>query len=152
MFNFPYGKIPLIVLLLPMVCGFWLTNCSGVPSEYQEFFALPLDKHGKAIHSYTFDKQVEIYLIAMTVIRPPEIGLVHDVASNGKTIVSLLIKRLATVKTEDELSALLYALLEIDMRVYSWRKDPAMKAQVKQATAMMTTDAWRERIEKVLSP
>jgi len=151
LFRFLYAKHSIIVFFAFWVYVAWFTGCSGVPSEYQEFFALPLDRHDEAIHRYPLEKQVEIYLIAMTVIRPPEIGLVYDVARNGKTIVPLLIKRLATVETRDEMSALLYVLLEIDLRVYPWRKDPESIALLKQVLPSIANVSWRQRVERLIS-
>jgi hypothetical protein len=128
----------------------FLVGCSDIPSEYKPFFRLPPDQQEKEIFNYSLDQQIDLVVLRMTVIRPPGTYLGTLIARNGEKLVPLLLSRLSTVENEPQLGAILYCLLEIDLRHYEWKNDPKYVPLLQQELAKMTDSALRQEATRAL--
>ncbi|MGB5056072.1 MAG: hypothetical protein WBO24_16905 [Nitrospirales bacterium] len=62
----------------------------------------------------------------------------------------MLLSRLSTVENEPQLGAILYCLLEIDLRHYEWKNDPKYMPLLQQELAKMTDPALRQEATRAL--
>ena len=121
----------------------------AVPDECKEFFARPLDEHGKVISSYTFDKQLRIYRCALD-RRPPERTLAIYIAARGEPAIPALLDRLESEK--DELFQ--YGIIDIleVMSIKGYLRNRAdVVSRVRQVVTKMKIQTFREMSEKSLS-
>jgi hypothetical protein len=78
-----------------MQCG------SDTPPEYRKLFRLPTDQQQlEEFKKYPLEQQIEIYLYAMQ-REPPSTQFARFLASNGKKVIPLLLKRLKEEKRDD---------------------------------------------------
>ena len=122
----------------------FLVCCERIPSEYQDFFNLGIGEQEKSIHNYPLDHQIDLMILGFEYLIPPSHFLAREVAKNGKIIIPLLMQRLRTIDSEHAKNAVLYALLEIDLRHYEWRKDPEYITLLKEEAAAMQNSSWRQ--------
>lgn len=96
-----------------------LGGCVETPSEYEEFFKLPLAQQHREIDNYPFDKQIEIYLVAVAMRHPPDYGFAYDIAHNGEIAVPFLVERLNNEQSEFTQQHIIY-VFQIMAEFHSW--------------------------------
>jgi hypothetical protein len=125
-------------------------NCSQLSEEDRRFFRISHREQERQIILYPMEKQLDLYVHGMTKIRPLSYHLLEPVAGNGKAILPLAIERLRSVKDENELSAVLALLLQIDQDVYHWRTEPEFVGMTKKTAMLLENPAWQQRILHIL--
>ncbi|MDA2925560.1 hypothetical protein MYX65_13085 [Acidobacteria bacterium AH-259-L09] len=137
-------------------------SCMGeIPSEYRAFFDLPLSQQHRAIHDYPLDKQLDIYLIAVTRIHPPDYAFADDIASSGKKATPILVKRLKGEQDESIQQKIIY-IFEVMARCHNFNvqhdlyldydvgNDKDVITLVKQVVSLMEGPFYKERSERSL--
>lgn len=132
-----------------IVVGMFFGGCDSFTSPHQQFFEKPPDVQASEIHQYPLDEQISLMVLGMQQ-EPPQNGLVVEVAKMGDSVIPALLRRLPTVEGERQLGAILYCLLEIDLRHYEWKKDPKYVPLLQQELAKMPDPALRQEATRAL--
>lgn len=132
-----------------IVVGIFFGVCDSYTSPHQQFFEKPPDVQASEIHHYPLDEQISLMILGMQQ-EPPQNGLVAEVAKNGEVVLPTLLHRLPIVEDEHQLGAILYCLLEIDLRHYEWKNDPKYVPLLQQELAKMTDSALRQEATRAV--
>lgn len=132
-----------------IVVGIIFGGCDSFTSPHQQFFEKPPNVQASEIHHYPLDEQISLMILGMQQ-EPPQNGLVAEVAKKGEVVLPPLLHRLPIVEDEQQLGAILYCLLEIDLRHYEWKNDPKYVPLLRQELAKMTDPALRQEATRAL--
>lgn len=114
--------VNLLVLVL-LVTALTVGSCrESIPSEYRSFFDRPLGEQSDALQKYPLNKQIDIYLIAVTRIHPPLSHLAVDLARHEKKVVPYLVERLRE-EEDDELRADIIYVFRWMARLHNYGPD-----------------------------
>lgn len=143
----PRMKIATIIIFSLMIvpsanAGIW----GQLPQEDSEFFTLSHREQEKTIRLYPNHKQLQLYMYGMTKIRPIAYHLLEPVASTGKGIIPSTLALLEQVDSDEELSAVLALLLQIDQDIYHWRFDKDLIDLARQKTRLLRKQEWQQRV------
>jgi hypothetical protein len=117
--------------------------------ECKEFFAHPLDEHGKVISTYDLDKQLRVYRCALD-RRPPESSLATYIANRGEPAIPTLLDRLEG-QTDELFQYGIIDILEV-MSIKGYLRDRVdVVNRVRQVVAKMKSQTFREMSEKSLT-
>lgn len=147
--------------LLALVLSLGACLYEGAPPEYEEFFKLPLAQQHREIDNYPFDKQIEIYLVAVQRIHPPDYGFADDIASHGEVAVPFLVERLNNEQSEFTQQHIIYVFqmmaefhswgVEHDLYIeYDVKSDQEVVSLVEELVSSMQEPLPRQRGEEAL--
>jgi len=129
----------------------FLSGCpSRIPLEYRPFFALPLAEQDREIQKYPLDKQVDLYLSGVRVIRPPPIGLAYPIAKSGPAAVPGLLRRLRQAQDEVDQLFIIYVFEKMAKFYYPLKDNTDVVTSVREVVARMQDPLWRRESEASL--
>lgn len=81
------------------IAALWLSfaiGCqgSGEVSSERDFLRKPVDGKRTTLTDYPMERQIDLYLAAMTKLHPPDLALADVLASHGDEIIPLLKERI----------------------------------------------------------
>jgi hypothetical protein len=121
-----------------------------VPEQYRSFFALSLDQQQDSLLNYSFEDQLEIYMIGVTHFGPARTYLARPLAANGARILPVILRGLRAAEGPHEAFRLLAVLEEMGCSYYDLRQDPAVIAQLDSVLAGLPQDYWTDRAHEAL--
>jgi hypothetical protein len=142
------GVAAMGILLAAMIaaCG------ERIPERYQAFFDLPYREWRDSLLRYPIEEQLELYSIAMSVIRPPPLYFADYVAANGPTAIPAILARLRKVEDDYDRNDLIYILeMMVCVESIDVRKEPGAIAGIKEAIAAMRLDRPRDLAQAELA-
>lgn len=147
----PRMKIAAIIICSLMIvpsanAGIW----GQLHQEDSDFFTLSYGEQEKTIRLYPIHKQLRLYMYGMTQNRPIAYHLLGPVASTGKEIIPSTLAMLELVDSDEELSAVLALLLQIDQDYYHWRIDKYLIDLARQKTSLVRKQEWQQRVLDIL--
>lgn len=87
-----------LMLVISMVV---LDQCENTtPPEYRRLFRLPRKQQAEEFKKYPLEQQVDIYIYAIQGAEPPATQFGDFLASNGKKVIPLVLKRLKEEKSD----------------------------------------------------
>src|SRR2546421_11380051 len=99
-----------------------LAGCGPrMPAEYKWFFDLSPQQQHAEMKKFPIDKQVDYYLVGMSYVHPPKMGLATDIAQQGKTALPYLMKRLKEEREDYERANIMLILKEMSLFYYDLR-------------------------------
>lgn len=125
-------------------------NLGTVTSRRFRSFTLSYGEQEKTIRLYPIHKQLRLYMYGMTQNRPIEYHLLGPVASTGTEIIPSTLAMLELVDSDEELSAVLALLLQIDQDYYHWRIDKDLIDLARQKTSLVRKQEWQQRVLDIL--
>lgn len=143
-------KLLTITLLL-----FWPNAGCGageIPPEHQSFFALASTQQHKVLSKQPLEKQIDIYVLAVTKFRPADYGLgfSDDIATHGKVAIPVLTARLRTDPNEASRWALIHVFRDMVKFHYDFRNEKDMVEVLKEVVSSMKGAFYREESERLL--
>jgi hypothetical protein len=89
-----------LLLILIVYLGTLIQCGNDTPPEYRRLFRLPTDQQQLAeLKKYSLEQQIDTYIYAMQ-REPPSTQFARFLASNGKKVIPLLLKRLKEERSE----------------------------------------------------
>jgi hypothetical protein len=85
-----------------------ITCGKRMPSEYKEFFALPLSQQLEQFRTYPVSKQLDLYLYDWNYIHPAKVGFAYTIAERGETVAPFLVDRLILERNEHSQDAIIH--------------------------------------------
>ena len=120
-----------------------------MPPEYRWFFDLRREQQHAEMKKFALDKQVDYYLVGMTYVHPPRMGLADDIAMQGKNAVPYLIARLRNEKEDYKRAHLIYVFTTMSLLHYDLRDDKEVIRVLTETVATMK-DPWKQRSQNNL--
>lgn len=132
------------------VAALWLSfaiGCqgSGEVSSERDFLRKPVDDRRTALMDYPMERQIDLYLAAMTKLHPPDLALADVLASHGDEIIPLLRERI-----HEESGAGLKKLHLIDVFVrmqerayFDVSSDSEVMSFLREQAEAIPDDQWR---------
>src|SRR6266849_6787002 len=138
----------LVLLILPILS---FTGCGPrMPFEYRWFFDLSPQQQHAEMKKFPIEKQIEYYLIGMSYVEPPEMGLADDIAREGKAALPVLMQKLREDKDEKNQVDIMLVLETMHARFYRLNHETEVVNLLRQTTDGMK-DAWhKQRGEEIL--
>lgn len=134
-------------LILFVLAVTLLTACGPrMPPEYQWFFDLSPEQQHVEMKKFPIEKQVDYYLIGMSYVHPPRIGLADEIAQQGKRGLPYLVKRLQDEKEDYERANIILVLKEMSLFYYDLRGEKEVLRVLSETIATMK-EPWKERGE-----
>lgn len=127
-----------------------LTACGPrMPAEYQWFFNLsPEQQHAEMI-KFPIEKQVDYYLVGMSYVHPPRMGLVEDIAKQGKNALPYLMKRLREEREDGKREDIIYIFKEMSLFHHDLRNEKEV-LRVLNETIVSMKEPWKQRSQERL--
>lgn len=128
------------------------SGCRAAEREAEkDFLQMPMPERRTAILLYPPEQQVHLYLQAMLVKHPPDLGLADAVASSGSKIVPALSKRLAQDDRDIAKLHLIDVFLRMqDLGYYPVASDSETMTLLEQQVAAMKDPQWKEMSSEML--
>lgn len=79
-----------------------------MPSEYKEFFDLPLPRQVEEFRRYPVSKQLDLYLYDWNYVHPSKVGFAYTIAERGEGVAPFLISSLNAEKNENSQDAIVH--------------------------------------------
>ena len=121
-----------------------------MPAQYREFFELPFEQQHEEMRRLPTDKQIDIYLVGMSYVHPPQVGLADDIAKKGREAIPFLVKRINEEKLDTRRADLMYVLQLMHHTHYDLRDERDVLQQLKSVAAEMKDPYEKARAEAIL--
>lgn len=123
-----------------------------MPSEFKEFFDLPLPRQVEEFRKYPVSKQLDLYLYDWNYLHPSKVGFAHIIAEKGESAVPFLISRLNVEKNENSQDAIIHLFEIMFDRGFSKPREDILVATRKVVSNMRNSDIKQlslERLKKI---
>lgn len=136
-------------VLLSMSAG---CGAGEIPKEHQSFFSLPATQQHKELAKYPLERQVDIYVFAVTWFRPSAYGLgfSDDIAKHGQAVVPILLDRFKTAPKDSHKQAILHVFRDMVKFHHDFRDDKDTMDVLKQVVGSMKGSFSEEESERLL--
>lgn len=138
------------IAIFLLVCVTFGSQCgSNNHSEIKSLLDLPMKQQEETFRQFSLVKQVDVYVEAMYV-EPPQTRYASYLASNGKKLLPVLIKKLQEQKSDTAKAYIVYSFKVMHEKYYSLSNE---KDVLESLTAMingMKDDYRRQQSEEYL--
>lgn len=133
--------------LLLILCVFGI-SCN-YPDDYVQFRALPQDQQRAQFKQLPPDKQIDYYLYDRS-HEPPRMGFEEDIASQGRTILPVLLRRLKAEPEDYRRHHLIWAIEVMHRKYVPLNEDTEVTGTVEDVVGQMKDRDWQNSSRKSL--
>lgn len=119
------------------------------PPEYRRLFELPVKQQAVEFKKYPLEQQADIYVYALR-YEPPATQFGTFLASNGKSAIPILLRRLKEEKNDRLRSYFVDVLYKMHTEYCSLKDDPEVIETIRAVISQMKDFEWKRLSEMSL--